>query len=180
MYPDKILLASEACEGSYPDWIGTGRGTKLDNPEVTWKRAENYARDIIGDLQHFTGGWTDWNMFLDTNGGPTWVDKNVDAPILINTKTGDEFYLQPMYFILAHFSKFIPPNSVKVGVTAVTANKGLEIVAFRTPTNNTVVVIQNRKTAVIARVGLQHYWIELDSVIYYGSIEADAIQTILL
>lgn len=48
------------------------------------------------------GGWTDYNLCLDLQGGPSWVDNYLDAPIIVNA-TGDEFYKQPMYYFLGHF-----------------------------------------------------------------------------
>jgi glucosylceramidase len=45
----------------------------LFNPKVGWKRAENYARDIMGDLNNWVAGWTDWNLLVDIEGGPSWV-----------------------------------------------------------------------------------------------------------
>jgi glucosylceramidase len=56
-----------------PRFLGTGSGTKLNNPNIGWKRAENYARDIMGDLNNWVAGWTDWNLVLDLKGGPNWV-----------------------------------------------------------------------------------------------------------
>lgn len=47
-------------------------------------------------------GWTDWDMALDFNGGPTWVGNHADAPIIVN-QTADEFYRQPMFYALGHF-----------------------------------------------------------------------------
>jgi hypothetical protein len=57
-----------------PRNLGTGSGTKLKYGDMAWKRAENYARDIIGDLNNWVVGWTDWNMLLDIKGGPNWVN----------------------------------------------------------------------------------------------------------
>ena len=69
-------------------------------------------------MNHWSTGWTDWNLVLDMNGGgfflnvdddngnddagPNWANNFVDAPIIVNRDT-DEFYKQPMYYSLAHF-----------------------------------------------------------------------------
>ena len=47
------------------------------------------------------------------NGGPNWAYNYVDSPIIVNKET-DEFYKNPMYYGLAHFSKFLPQNSVRI------------------------------------------------------------------
>jgi glucosylceramidase len=57
---------------------------------------------IYKDLNHWVTGWTDWNMALNEHGGPNWANNFVDAPIITNS-TSDEFYKQPMFYILGHF-----------------------------------------------------------------------------
>ncbi|RMX67539.1 hypothetical protein KXD40_003377 [Peronospora effusa] len=113
-YPDMFMLGTEACEGYMPGFTGTGKGPALHNPEKAWKRAENYARDIIENSNSMAGGWVDWNLFLNTNGGPNWANNMVDAPILVDAQNGAEFYKQPMYYIMGHFSKFVPPGSKRI------------------------------------------------------------------
>lgn len=41
-------------------------------------------------MNHWSVGWVDWNMVLDKTGGPTVVNNNLDAPIIVNPET-DEF-----------------------------------------------------------------------------------------
>ncbi|CAH0489800.1 unnamed protein product [Peronospora farinosa] len=89
-YPDMFMLGTEACEGYMPGFTGTGKGPALHNPEKAWKRAENYARDIIENSNSMAGGWVDWNLFLNTNGGPNWANNMVDAPILVDAQNGAE------------------------------------------------------------------------------------------
>ena len=47
------------------------------------------------------------------NGGPNWAYNFVDAPIIVNKDT-DEFYKNPMYYGLAHFSKFLPEQTYRI------------------------------------------------------------------
>ncbi|KAK8773049.1 hypothetical protein V5799_012418 [Amblyomma americanum] len=54
------------------------------------------------DLNHWVTGWTDWNLALNTGGGPNWAQNFVDSPIIVNA-TAQEFYKQPMYYALGHF-----------------------------------------------------------------------------
>ncbi|GAV09439.1 hypothetical protein RvY_18985 [Ramazzottius varieornatus] len=104
-HPDKFLLSTEACEGSMP-WQ-----TKVVLGD--WSRAEAYATDIMENLLNGVGGWIDWNLALDTQGGPNWASNFVDSPIIVNAKA-DEFYKQPMFYALGHFSKFISAGSYMV------------------------------------------------------------------
>ena len=59
-WPNKPLLATEAC---------ICPGVRLDD----WSRGEQYGRDIVGNLNHWAVGWTDWNLLLNEQGGPTHV-----------------------------------------------------------------------------------------------------------
>ncbi|GLD99266.1 hypothetical protein PINS_up007984 [Pythium insidiosum] len=155
-YPDVFLLATEACAGAMPDGIATGAGPKLLNDSITWTRGEIYARDIIGDLANFAVGWTDWNMVLNTQGGPSWVENFVDAPILVDHEGGREFYKQPMYYVMGHFAKFVPPGSVRVALNASrdAAFQRVDRVAFRTPApaNQLIVVLNNRNDKEVSFV----------------------------
>merc|ERR1711970_1155041 len=138
-YPDKFILFSEACTGSYP-W---------DLQKVvlgSWERGQEYINDIITNLNHWSTGWTDWNLVLDMNGGPNWANNFVDAPIIVNKDT-DEFYKQPMYYSLAHFSKFLPEASYRVGLTAEGYDADrVQMVGFERPDGRMVVVVTNRHT----------------------------------
>lgn len=79
-------------------------------------------------------------MAVNTSGGPTYVNNNVDSAILVNS-TADEFYKQPMYYAIGHFSKFIPTNSVRISATNTLSL--LQAAAVRRPDNGTVVVVAN-------------------------------------
>ena len=50
---------------------------------------------------------------LDMNGGPNWAYNFVDSPIIVNADK-DEFYKNPMYYGLAHFSKFLPEETFRI------------------------------------------------------------------
>lgn len=80
-------------------------------------------------------------MVLDLSGGPTYISNFVDAPVIVNSSAG-EFYKQPMYYHLGHFSKFVPRDSIRVEVISDVEN--IETVAFRRPDDSTVLVILNR------------------------------------
>jgi glucosylceramidase len=107
--PSKFFLYTEACNGVFED-----------NPDSVylgnWARAERYAFNIIEDINYYSTGWVDWNMALDTAGGPHWPGGAMDSPIIIDA-AADEFLKQPMHYALAHFSKFFPRGSVRVDVS---------------------------------------------------------------
>jgi glucosylceramidase len=93
-------------------------------------------------LNHYTTGWVDWNLALDLEGGPNWVNNFVDAPIIINA-TAYEFYKQPFFYALGHFSKFLLPDSVKVQLSESEKIDKFETTAFVRPDNATVVIALN-------------------------------------
>ncbi|CAL1536498.1 unnamed protein product [Lymnaea stagnalis] len=133
-YPEKFLLSTEACEGSMPWQLKVDLGA--------WDRAASYAHDIISDLNNWVTGWTDWNLALDPQGGPNWVSNNVDSPIIVNAEK-KEFYKQPMYYILGHFSKYIVPGSIWLGIQGPKHLPLIEITAFLRPDKSVAVVIFN-------------------------------------
>ncbi|CAJ0601103.1 unnamed protein product [Cylicocyclus nassatus] len=128
-HPDKFILATEACTGAL-----VHRGPILGD----WHRAEEYAEDIIEDLNHYVAGWTDWNLCLDEKGGPNWVSNFVDSPVIVNAKA-DEFYKQPMFYAMGHFSKFIKADALRV---ATNVKGSLDVHA-------TATVHQGRRTLVM-------------------------------
>ncbi|KAI1301596.1 Lysosomal acid glucosylceramidase [Halotydeus destructor] len=143
LHPNYFILATEACEG----WaFGETQHVILGS----WERAETYTVDIMKDLQNWATGWVDWNLALDEQGGPNWVENYVDSPIIVNA-TANEFYKQPMFYALGHFSKFLPPGSRRVEVKAsITCPVSFEncsdsvlSVAFQAPDGSTVVIFLN-------------------------------------
>uniref|UniRef100_A0A915LFT7 Glucosylceramidase n=1 Tax=Meloidogyne javanica TaxID=6303 RepID=A0A915LFT7_MELJA len=89
-------------------------------------------------------------------GGPNWVNNIVDAPILVDGKK-DEFYKQPMFYFIGHFSKFIPPGSVRINSSLFNnlsnystnlLNK-IDHVAFVTPRGDKIIVLINPNEEII-------------------------------
>lgn len=109
-YPGKPLVCTEAC-------IEGGARPRQ------WDRGEIYARHIIGDLNGGASGWIDWNIALDSGGGPNHVGNFCDAPILVDAGevketgsrnpeyTGKKIITQSSYTYLGHFSRYIVPGS---------------------------------------------------------------------
>ncbi|XP_024890942.1 glucosylceramidase-like isoform X1 [Temnothorax curvispinosus] len=132
LFPEKSLIYTEACAAAF-------EGTKVILG--SWKQGEMYATNIIESMSHWVSSWIDWNIVLNTNGGPTYIENYVNSPILVNS-TADEFYKQPMFYVLGHFSKYVPPNSVRIGTTSENT-EGIQNIAFSTPDGGVVLVILN-------------------------------------
>ncbi|XP_034245607.1 lysosomal acid glucosylceramidase-like isoform X2 [Thrips palmi] len=138
-YPDKPLINTEACNGDKPwDFTRVQLGS--------WTRGEYYLGDIVGVMNHWTAGWIDWNLALNLQGGPTWAKNWVDAPIIVDASKG-EFYLNPTFYALAHVSKFVRRDSVRVELHH--SGGGLleakvDSIAFERPDGALVVVLINK------------------------------------
>lgn len=124
-FPRHSILASEAClcppADSYNDFL----------------RAEKYAHDIIGDLNNFVVAWTDWNILLDKQGGPNHLNNFCDSGIRVDLSSQPPaIHYQPIYYAMAHFSRYIPANSRRIFHHFLADNNGtvhtggLEVVAF--------------------------------------------------
>ena len=53
-------------------------------------------------------GWVDWNMVLNRQGGPNWFKNWCQAPVIVDEEN-DEVYFTPLYYTMAHFSKYVRP-----------------------------------------------------------------------
>lgn len=153
-HPSKFLLYTEACNADKAN----EHLVLLGN----WERGEKYAHSIIETMNHWVTGWIDWNLALDLSGGPNWAENVVDAAIIVNA-SASEFYKQPTYYTLGHFTKFVPRGSVRIGLDVEEtfrsrANNGgndeqtesstspkIDSIAFKTPDGATVLVLLNRE-----------------------------------
>lgn len=149
LYPDKFVLATEACEGSFP-W--EKRGVVLGS----WTRANNYIVDILTDLNHNVVGWIDWNLCLNIHGGPTWASNFVDSTIIVQPEKG-QFVKQPTFYAIGHFSKFIPRGSRRIGVEQKKSvfEESIDNVAFLTPYDTIVIVLYNPNAAGVVKIKLK-------------------------
>ncbi len=142
-FPGKELFFTEGCiEG----------GPRLG----AWFSGERYAHNLINDLNNGCTGWLDWNIALDMEGGPNHVGNNCDAPILVDTKSGEVHYNSSYYYI-GHFSRFIKPHAKRVELSAsaymtpatVDGRMGntMEFCAFKNTDGTLAIVVMNRTEA---------------------------------
>jgi glucosylceramidase len=110
-------------------------------------------------------------MVLDTKGGPNWANNWCIAPVIVDTEK-DEVYFTPLYYIMAHFSKFIRPDA-KV-IEAQNTDVELMVTAVKNPDGGIAVVVFNEgKTA-------KSFDLKLGAISKNISISPQAIQTITL
>ena len=154
--PDKYLIQSEACiDGQVPRWQDDPWYWSKEATDWGWTWAPEdqkylhpkyvpvyrYARDIIGCLNNWVDGWVDWNMVLDKQGGPNWFKNWCVAPVIVDPET-DEVYFTPVYYTLAHFSKFIRPGAKRIGFEL--SDDSLMATAAQNPDGSIAVVILNQ------------------------------------
>lgn len=127
-FPRINLLFTEGCQEG---------GVKLGS----WELGERYAHEIIGDFNNFTVGFIDWNMVLNTAGGPNHVGNFCDAPIIVDSANKTVYY-QNAYYYIGHFSKFIKAGA-KIVKTHLSDNR-LEALAAKNVDESITVVVLNK------------------------------------
>ena len=103
---------------------------------------------------------SDWNILLDQHGGPDHGDPTgelceglipcgSDAMLIADTtQSPPVVYKQAFYYYMAHISRFVPPQSVRLGAALARVGAGSNATtilgaAFATPSGSTVLVLQN-------------------------------------
>jgi glucosylceramidase len=157
--PDKHLIQSEACvDAEIPKWQDDEWYWSKKATDWGWDWAPDedkkyhpkyvpvyrYARDIIGCLNNWVDGWIDWNMVLDKQGGPNWFKNWCVAPVIVDPDN-DEVYFTPLYYTLAHFSKYIRPGATRIGFE--NSDTSVLITAARNPDGSIAVVLLNQEEA---------------------------------
>lgn len=153
--PNKHLINTEACvDAEVPKWKDDNWYWSKEATDWGWEWASEkdkflhpkyvpvyrYAGDIIGCLNNYVDGWIDWNMVLDKQGGPNWFKNWCTAPVIVDPEK-DEVYFTPLYYTMAHFSKFIRPGAVRIGFE--NPDKELMVTAAKNPDGTIVVVLFN-------------------------------------
>ena len=184
--PNKYLIQTEACiDSEVPAWKDDSWYWKKEATDwgYDWREedkkylhpkyapANRYARDIIGCLNNWVDGWVDWNMVLDTQGGPNWFENWCVAPVIVDPEK-DEVYFTPIYYTMVHFSKYIRPQAEIIEVKK--SDEDLMVTAAKNTDGSIAVVIFNEGTTQ------KSFQLSLGSEVTTISINAQAIQTILI
>ncbi len=184
--PEKYLIETEGCiDSQVPEWNNDAWywQKKATDWGYDWAPEEDkhlhpkyapvnrYARDIIGCLNNWVDGWVDWNMVLDTQGGPNWFENWCVAPVIVDPAK-DEVYFTPLYYTMAHFSKYIRPEAKVIGIE--NSDKELQVTAAEN-TDGTIAVIVFNEGKI-----KKNFKIQLDKKETLINIDAQALQTILI
>jgi glucosylceramidase len=157
-WPDVNLLMTEGCIEHFD------RARLQD-----WANGERYGSQMIADLNAGGVGWVDWNMLLDSRGGPNHKNNFCFAPL----HAGDDGQLvfTAIYTAIGHFSRYIRPRARRV--SAATSRSVLAATAFRNADGSLAVVVMNRSDQP------QRYRLFVDRREVAVEIPARGIQTVV-
>lgn len=157
-FPEKHIIHTEGCiDSEVPvwkddDWYWRKEATdwgydwapEQDKPlHPKYAPVYRYARDIIGCLNSWVVGWIDWNIVLNRQGGPNHANNWCIAPIIVDSKS-QEIYYTPLYYIMCHFSKYIKPGAIRIGLKS--KIQDLMYTGCRNKDSILVVVVLNHKS----------------------------------
>lgn len=184
--PTKYLIETEGCiDAEVPHWQDDAWYWSKEATDWGWDWASEeekylhpkyvpvyrYARDIIGCFNNWVDGWIDWNMVLDRQGGPNWFKNWCIAPVIVDTDN-DEVYFTPLYYTMAHFSKYIRPNAKRIDFAH--DDKDLQLTAVQNTDGSIVVVLLNMTDEA------KSFQIEIENQKHVFTIDKKAIQTLVL
>ena len=125
-FPDKLLFHTEGCFGYTPDNC----------------YANEYAHDIAEDLNAGTNAYMDWNILLDSNGGPCHIKNYCNSPVML-TQDNLDYNKSLAYYYIGHFSKVIMPGAVRIAYSKYIGD--IKMTAFKNPDNSIALVMLNRE-----------------------------------
>ena len=184
--PDKYLIETEGCvDSEVPAWKDDAWYWSKEATDWGWDWAaedekylhpkyapvNRYARDIIGCLNNWVDGWVDWNMVLNRQGGPNWFENWCAAPVIVD-EDADEVYFTPLYYVMAHFSKYIRPGAKVIDVDHTDVD--LQVTAAQNPDGSIAVVIFNEGEQT------KSFSLILQGTSKEITIQGKALQTILI
>lgn len=174
LYPEKTLLHTEGCIDNlgcdpWPgvsDYAGFKESGWFKNDAFWWNNCatdwaystpfwpewhpaysgvQRYASYIIDGMNHWMTGYIDWNIVLDSIGGPNHVNNFAAAQVMIDYEHND-IYFTPYYYALKQISRSMRPGDVVVS-TSTPAADNLHICAVKKADGTIAVNILNTKKA---------------------------------
>lgn len=101
------------------DWAYSTQWAGETHPKYV--AVHRYARYIINGMNHWLTGFCDWNIVLDSVGGPNHVNNFAAAPVMVDY-ANDIIYFTPYYYVLKQFSRSMRPGDTVLGVQRPTTN----------------------------------------------------------
>ena len=154
-YPNLLIFNTEMCCGY----------SKYNN--INWiNDAELYLKDIISCMNNGVVAYLDWNVLLNSEGGPSHI-KNPVKSILVLNEEENNYIKTPIYYYLMHISKYI--------------DKDYEIIETVNNTDLYIVSAKKRKKTIITILNTSNdninFKIEIDYNIINDCINTHSIIT---
>ena len=129
-YPTKNIYFTEQYTASTGDFSG----------DLGW----HMQNVIIGATRNWSKNALEWNLANNSSYGPHTEGGCTTCKGAITVSGSDSFERNVAYYIIAHASKFVPQNSVRIS-SAQTSN--LSSVAFKTPTGKIALIVYNSSSS---------------------------------
>lgn len=123
-FPDKLIFHTEGCFSYDP----------------TNSFPNQYAHDIIGDLNAGINGYMDWNILLDSKGGPNHKGNYCNSPVMLKENNLD-YNKTLTYYYIGQISKVVKPGAVRIAYSKYLSD--IHITTFKNPDNTIAVVMFN-------------------------------------
>lgn len=147
-FPEQKLVLSEFA-------LGNSRPSTTERPHSGWNEMDFYAAEMIEDFNHYACAITDWNLLADLKEGGPFHNREGGARTAIVVDTdNDTFIVEPLYYALGHFSRFLKRGAVRLGCSSYL--RDMPAVAFENPNGDIVLIVLNRtqnKRPVRIRLG---------------------------
>ena len=133
-----------------------------------------YASYIIDGLNHWLTGYIDWNAVLDSIGGPTHVNNNCGAMLMVDYEN-DILYYTPYYYVLKQFSRSMRPGDVVLGVHSPFADNlsPIHLCAVAKQDGSYAINILNTGEAI-------HFPLQIGEYIADVAMPANSVETIIV
>lgn len=168
-FKDKVLMFTEGCVELLT--------LNMDNPSSSIGRFENglrYAKNYILDSLNYSSAFIDWNLLLNSNGGPNHVGNFCEAPIMYD-EINQKLIYNPSFYIIKQFSHFIRENAKRIDISNST---DLIVTSYQNPDGKIIVVVLNEGNDKTIRVGFANnvyscYFIRnsVNTIVFEGDLK---------
>lgn len=99
---------------------------------------------IIGSMRNWSRNALEWNVANNASFGPHTQGGCTQCKGAVTINSANSYEKNVAYYIIAHASKFVPANSVRIASTQL---DNLATAAFKTPAGKTVLIVQNSSSS---------------------------------
>lgn len=201
LYPDKFLFHSEGCIdnlgrdpwGGVTDPEGFKESGWFNNDAFWWNEEATdwaystpfwpewhpkysavyrYAQYIIDGVNHWMTGYIDWNIALDSIGGPTHVGNNCGAQVMVDY-ANNTIYFTPYHYAFRHFSRSMRPGDTVLTVEQTEQESPIHLCAVAKQDGSYAINILNMGAAADVTIQLGQYHALV-------SLPAQAVETLIV